>query len=108
MIIMESKIIDALDSVTWYNGLYSPLWKLKDELENCMDESIYCFDDDLNEKYTDGYNPQFEILWMILVLLYGNYGSSPRSGWLYSKNKDNIIKFIDRITKIALESELNS
>lgn len=48
---------------------------------------------------------QFEIFWMMLVLQFGDYGTSPRSGWLEMDNKNEIIKFIDDITKISLEGE---
>lgn len=103
---MNEKLINILDSITWYNGLNEPLWKLKKELYYCDDnEKIFSFDESLKNKYTDEYDNQFEIFWMILVLLYGDYGTSPRSGWLYANNKDKIIKFINRITKTALEEE---
>lgn len=36
-------------------------------------------------------DPVTELLWMILVIKFGNYGTSPHSGWIESKNKDRAI-----------------
>lgn len=33
-------------------------------------------------------DPIRELVWMILVIKFGNYGTSPRSGWISSENKD--------------------
>lgn len=39
-----------------------------------------------------------DIIYGILVLLYGDYGTSPRSGWII-ENKEDIISCIDDILK---------
>ena len=91
---------NLLDSITWYNGIYEPLLKLK--------EKISVYDED---KFVHVLRPeedifkdeQFEIFWMMLVLQFGDYGTSPRTGWLEMDNKTKIICFIDKITKTGQE-----
>lgn len=39
-------------------------------------------------------DPVTELLWMILVIKFGNYGTSPRSGWIETKNKDRAISLL--------------
>lgn len=91
---------EILDSITWYNGIYEPLLKLK-EIISIYDEDRFIHvlrpEEDIFK------NEQFEIFWMMLVLQYGDYGTSPRTGWLEMDNKTKIITFIDKITKTAQE-----
>lgn len=94
---MLEKLLDSLDSLVWYNGYYELLIKMKEEILIADEESIYKFD--------YGEDNQFQVIWMILVCMYGGYGTSPRYGWLELKNKDEIIEFIDLITKTAREEK---
>lgn len=88
---MLEKLLNALDNVTWYNCYYEALEKIKTEISNKkLDEVTYYYD------YGDDWG--FQIIWMILVLMFGDYGTSPRTGYLTLKNKDEIIDFIDKIT----------
>ena len=103
-------LIEILDTITWYNGIYEPLLDLKKDLLDCNNRYNYlkCKDNSLEYKHESFYDNQFEIFYMMLVLMFGDYGTSPRSGWLYLINKEKIIEFIDRITKTGredLESE---
>lgn len=91
-------LLDTLNSVIWYNGIYDFLFKIKDEIEK--DVGI----DEVGQYTLGGYedrnediDEQEEIFWMILVLLFGDYGTSPRRGWLYIQNKDGILKFLNAI-----------
>ena len=91
---------EILDSITWYNGIYEPLLKLK-EIISIYDEDKFIHvlrpEEDIFK------NEQFEIFWMMLVLQFGDYGTSPRTGWLEMDNKTKIITFIDKITKTGQE-----
>lgn len=91
----EADLIDVLDCIVYYNGLDKPLLEIKKIIlktpKNILKPEDEIFKDE-----------QFEIFWMMLVLQFGDYGTSPRSGWLEIKNKDKIIKFIDDITKSSL------
>ena len=103
---MKKDILDILDSITWYNGIGESLIKLKEDLIKQNDDGNYfVIDHNLEYKNKEFADEQFEIFWMMLVLLYGDYGTSPRSGWLEIKNKDKIINFIDKITKTTQEEK---
>lgn len=102
-LIMNKNIIDILDSIVWYNGIGDILLKLKEDITNSEGETYSKLKDDLKYKYDEFSNNQFEIFWMMLVLMYGDYGTSPRSGWLNMENKNEIISFIDQITKTTKE-----
>lgn len=104
---MNKNIIDVLDSIVWYNGIGDILLKLKEDIINSEGEIYSKLKDDLKYKYDEFSNDQFEIFWMMLVLMYGDYGTSPRSGWLNMENKNEIISFIDQITKTTKEDFLN-
>lgn len=72
----EGKLVDALAAVVWYNGL-------DEDIRNCQEylrgRSITtgCY-----WKPADWKDPQLEVIWMLLVRLYGDYGTSPRHGWV--------------------------
>lgn len=92
-------IIDALDSVTWYNGIAEMVYDwLNLPVENFFDDyrQIHvpesCFEDE-----------QLEFIWMLSVLLFGDYGTSPRSGWI--EDVDGFMNFIQQITRSWRENE---
>lgn len=97
------RLINALDSITWYNGLAEIIVKWKDE--HYFDESAYGLS--WNWNTFENYNPetrnQLQIIWMICVELFGEYGTSPRSGWIEPESKDDFYKFIDDITETYRE-----
>ena len=93
-------LIDTLNSIVWYNGLYEPLLEIKRII---LETPEFKYNNMLRPKGEIFKDCQFEIFWMILVVQFGDYGTSPRSGWLDMSNKDKIIDFIDDITKLSLE-----
>jgi len=103
------QLIDTLDAITWYNGIYEPLLALKEDLLNCSDKGTYTKykSENLEYKHKLFYDTQFEVFWMMLVLMFGDYGTSPRSGWIYLEKKQEIIDFIDKITKTGNEDEVD-
>ena len=99
---MENNLKEAINSIVWYNGLYEFLQPLKAAIEERDSEhinSVSVIGCDWYEKLLKE-SDQVQFLWMLLVLMYGDYGTSPRTGWLYMENKDEIIKFIDEIATI--------
>ena len=85
----------ALNTVIGYEGLYIIL---KDWVTNSKGLSQYTFhmafgDDVWDEE--EAYH-QAHFLWMIAVMLYGNYGTSPRYGWI-----DNVSEFQKWCEKIG-------
>lgn len=86
-------LIDALDGVTWYNGLAEILqeWKALEPGENGT----------LRFPYDVRCDDQLELIWMICVGMFGDYGTSPRFGWI--ENVEGFRNFIDDITKTERE-----
>lgn len=82
--------ITALDSVTYYNGLAHAVrgWKRLQKYE-APSESYGAED--------AGDIAQLQVIWMMCVSLFGDYGVSPRYGWI--ENIDGFHDFIDLITK---------
>ena len=98
---MYEKLIDALDSVTWYNGLAEAVleWKKDGYLTQYEDYSL-SWDWDKFISYDIETRSQLQVIWMICVCLFGEYGTSPRFGWIDLKNKEAFHKFIDDITQV--------
>ena len=54
---------------------------------------------------TDRSTPELELFWMILVEMYGDYGTSPRSGWIYVDKVDECLKHLSEIRRKTWASE---
>lgn len=95
--------LDALDSVTWYNDLAETVLKWRD-LE--PKDSIIAVPDDygINPHWcTAEDRPQLQVLWMIAVSMFGNYGTSPRYGWI--EDIDGFRHWVLDITKTWREGK---
>lgn len=94
---MESKeyseLENALQSVVWYNGLYEELLKWK-EVKPKRDIVTIDVDD-----------PQLQVFWMIAVELFGDYGTSPRTGWI--NDIEGFHKWIDDMCYDYFEAKEN-
>ena len=100
--IRKESLIAALDSVTWYNGLAEYVMKWKTDCPKVngtiVSEESYCCGEIDSVIYD-----QLQIIWMIFVELFGDCGTSPRSGWI--EDVDGFCKFIDDITVTHREHE---
>lgn len=96
-------LISALDGVVWYNGMGEVItkWKVPGVLSNKYDLPHW------EEPGYDGRcrdeTMQLQVIWMICIMLFGNYGTSPRSGWI--ENVEGFNAFIDAITQSYREAE---
>ena len=100
----NNKLIYALNCVIWYNGLGADICKWKNLEPTGSEYSfIRCPLHEIRSQYSDRDYSNFEIIWMIAVLLFGDYGTSPRSGWITDIN--GFKSFIDEITKLYREAE---
>lgn len=98
-------LIDALDSVTWYNGLAEVVAKWAELPEEGPDDFKTIgpiFDYGAAEVSTSQIDyimtrASLQILWMICVSLFGEYGTSPRYGWIV--DIPGFKEFIRGITK---------
>ena len=100
------KLIGALDSVIWYNCYGEKVlgWiKYGDDIvNNSKSNVIICpFDDIKNDM-------GLTIIWMIIVDTFGDYGTSPRVGWIEKENWNACKKFIFKITETYSEWEANN
>ena len=105
---MEEKLIDALDSVVWYNGLGDILvkWKDNDYFDNYEDYSL-SWNMETYDSYDEDTKAQLQVIWMMCVCMFGEYGTSPRWGWVLVENKEAFHKFIDDITETFRECHQN-
>lgn len=78
---------DAMVGIVWYYGLEDEVIKWKDYKEG--DEPPYFYSD---------YCDYLEMVWMYLVLCFGDYGTSPRSGWI--EDFDGYNKWFDELEKL--------
>ena len=93
-------LFDALESIIWYDGHYEWLKELRDELASLPRDAYYTsylIPDDIEwhtEKHT---------IWMLLVGMFGDWGTSIRSGWI--SEIDDCIEFIDAVCKMSWDHE---
>lgn len=80
---------NGFSCIAFYNGYEEWLWDLADELDAC-EEPIFSVPTDL-EWFTDKH-----ALWMMLVALFGDWGTSIRSGWI--ERPKEAAEFINRVT----------
>ena len=96
----KDKWLSVLDSIVWYNGLGDIVLSWEDKEP---DMSGYISPDYRDKGYDVETVANLEFIWMIAVLLYGDYGTSPRSGWI--KDCQGFKTFIHAITKTYRYSE---
>lgn len=93
---IRKSLLEALQSVVWYNGLSEELETWKDiEPEN---RSGW-----IQQTYWPKYQnypeamAQLQVFWMICVELFGECGTSPRFGWI--EDRESFKTFIDLLTR---------
>ncbi len=87
------KLLDALDAITSYNGLGEEILSWVELSKTPYGQIVTpkrCWSDD-----------QLQVIWMLAVLLFGNYGTSPRGGWI--EDVEGFIEFCKRITRLYQE-----
>ena len=92
----EKSLFDALENIIWYDGHYEWLKELRDELAQHQ-QRFYPMPHTI-EWHTDQHT-----IWMLLVGMYGSWGTSIRSGWI--EEIDECIQFIDAVCKESWEAE---
>ena len=97
----KSNIVKAIGGVVSYNGLYDVIKDWKDLILASKSEMVECLISGFEPITLDGaYNfGQLQVIWMILVQLYGEYGTSPRFGWLI--DKDGAAAFLDMLLDVC-------
>lgn len=116
------KLLCALNSWFWYNGLLEQdgdEWVHFENVsrpkydENCLilklisilreNETEYLNLNDLRERYDIDmqYDEELNVLWLLLVDMFGDYGTSPRTGWIV--NRKECADFLESIVEIEEE-----
>lgn len=94
-------LFDALESIIHYDGHYEWLKEMRDDMEKVQGEGNYFrqFEEWHTEEHT---------IWMLLVGMFGEWGTSIRSGWIEKEKIKECIEFIDSVCELAMEArELN-
>lgn len=97
----KEELLDAISIVVDYNGYQEFVKDLNDIAHtDARDEYGYAlniFPKDVfdNEEYSDVYKAQLQVIWMMMVNEFGDYGTSPRSGWIIKS--EEFKKFISEL-----------
>lgn len=94
-IITKKDFMYALNSIVWYNGLTDEIKKWKDK-DYLVDNTFPQTFNDVKIIIQKDYYAQLQVFWMLCVLLFGDYGTSPRTGWI--EQRERFEKFIDELT----------
>lgn len=79
----------ALSTACWYDGYNTFLLIVAEDMKKCINEGAK-----RNYMYTDTFSGSAErLLWSMLVIMFGDYGTSPRSGWV--DDIEGCIEFIE-------------
>jgi hypothetical protein len=95
-IIDTEKYDNALNSVLWYNGL----WRIVQSWKNLKPDKYFvdCPPHYGLEEPCDGKDEaQLQVFWIMAVTLFGDYGTSPRYGWIDKKRWSDFCQWIDNI-----------
>jgi len=84
-------LIYAISNVVWYNGLEDTIKEWKN-IKHPNYSAILPVPDEVWEED----NKDLQAIWMICVSMFGDYGTSPRGGWI--EDVEEFCDFIDAIT----------
>ena len=89
-------IIDIVCYILFHQGL-QPVVKKWAEIPENKYKHVLC-----PKNYGDEYEyDKLEIIWMICVFMFGDYGTSPRYGWI--EDVDEFREFINDVTLTPTE-----
>lgn len=97
------ELMDALDSLVWYNCAYERIAEVKRYIEQFNESGVIKFPAAiLSYSEGDDYTPH--AIWFLMVCMFGDYGTSPRSGWIEPENKDKAIAFLNAVLSTYRDS----
>lgn len=93
------ELINAIANVVFYNGYEDDLKNISDYIKYYDREEYYSFayPKEILKTYKVDEFPN--IVWSLMVLMFGDYGTSPRFGWIDIENKDKALAFLDLINR---------
>lgn len=97
----KEKIFDAFEAIISYNGHYDWLKVLRDNMEEFSEKrkGDYYY----NPFPPTMYHSEEHTIWMLLVGMFGDWGTSIRSGWI--EDIKGCIEFIDATCKRMWEED---
>ncbi len=81
---------EALRNIVWYDNHEDWLTDLRDSLQRCSDGENY-----LCPFSSEEWHREPHVIWMLLVGMFGNWGTSIRGGWI--DDKEGCIAFINKL-----------
>lgn len=93
------ELIHALASVVFYNSYEDVLKNISDYIRHYDREEYYSFaypKKILKEYKVDEFP---NIVWALMVIMFGDYGTSPRFGWIDVENKEKALAFLNSINR---------
>ena len=100
---MDDYII-ALNRLTWYNGLAETVYSWQKLKPHGSDVDVLLPPENYGCPTKDpGDIAQLQVVWMIAVSLFGNWGTSPRYAWI--ENKEDFYKWCKKITSLWQEDK---
>lgn len=97
---LEMTTMEALGEIASYNGWRDVLYATKNYIQTKVKEphGTYWgieFPSDILRKYNPDMYPR--IIWSIMVMMYGDYGTSPRFGWINGGSAHDALRWITEL-----------
>ena len=97
---LEMTAVEALGAIASYNGWQDVLYAMKDyiQIEAQQPHNTYWgvqFPEDILRKYDPDMYPR--VIWSIMVMMYGDYGTSPRFGWINGSSAHDALRWITEL-----------
>lgn len=87
-----SGLYEALKDIVWYDSHAEWLIKLRDDIEKAKKEGAQVYG---NPFEVEEWHSEKHTIWMLLVGMFGDWGTSIRGGWI--DNFDGCIDFINAV-----------
>ena len=98
---LSSSMIHAIEtflSVGWYNGNEEDIYDIINAIVDSK-EGLILRPEEWYSKTNNGVDEFCGIFWSCLVMIFGDYGTSPRYGWLIKSKCDELSLVISTFLK---------
>lgn len=105
MEVNHKAVIKALAYLSSYNGWSQMLRKIREYLVSQIEQHQKTrywsipFPSDIIHKYDPDLYPR--IIWSILVEMYGDYGTSPRVGWINGETSRDALQWLSELCDLC-------